>query len=76
MFLKQQFMFFDFEQSAAENMENTEDAGMTDTVDNSETEATKTLENMAEDFVLIPGGLFRWKVRKRRTGARKMKYCI
>ncbi len=41
-----------------ENMENAEDTGTADTVANSETETAKTLENMAENFVLIPGGTF------------------
>lgn len=41
-----------------ENMVNTEDTGTAGIADNSETETTKTLENIAENFVLIPGGTF------------------
>ncbi len=42
----------------AENMVNTKDIGTAGIADNSETETTKTLENIAENFVLIPGGTF------------------
>ena len=41
-----------------ENIVNTEDTGTAGIADNSETETTKTLENIAENFVLIPGGTF------------------
>ena len=41
-----------------ENMVKTEDTGTAGIADNSETETTKTLENIAENFVLIPGGTF------------------
>lgn len=40
------------------NMANTKDTQTAGIADNSETKETKTLENIAENFVLIPGGTF------------------
>ena len=42
----------------AENMVNTKDTQTAGIADNSETKETKPLENIAENFVLIPGGTF------------------
>ena len=42
----------------ADSMINTKDTGTAGIADNSETKETKTLENIAENFVLIPGGTF------------------
>ena len=42
----------------AENIVNTKDIGTAGIADNSETKEIKTLENIAENFVLIPGGAF------------------
>ncbi|MCM1145135.1 MAG: SUMF1/EgtB/PvdO family nonheme iron enzyme [Lachnoclostridium sp.] len=41
-----------------ESMENTENTGAADIVENSGTGETKILENIAANFVLVPGGTF------------------